>query len=351
MLQATAIAGMLSVLELGAGDYILQKISNNRFQFEKSIIWLGFALLMLAVLLANAALLFLFDSDFATYISGFFIVFSSALLVYYSIVIKLSYVISFFRKLIVAFSGFSILFLLFLFLINKYDWLDYSELLMVIYGYQCFFGVVCFSALLRTKMFVLEGFSYFGGIWKFALDGIFNPLAIGFLFFSITLMQHREDVVDYSVLMRLTGIAAMFIFIEIMKIWQGNKLFLANKVLKRCMVLAVVGVLSLWLTSEIWWKFLGASERGMSWQMALLLLLFVFSRVGQDIAGQFYKKINKENIAMLLSVISLVIILCVCLFLKQDADYGVWLIPAYSFIMFLLSFLFIYRSLIIKNEK
>ena len=164
-------------------------------------------------------------------------------------------------------------------------------------------------------------------------------------------MQHREDVVDYSVLMRLTGIAAMFIFIEIMKIWQGNKLFLANKVLKRCMVLAVVGVLSLWLTSEIWWKFLGASERGMSWQMALLLLLFVFSRVGQDIAGQFYKKINKENIAMLLSVISLVIILCVCLFLKQDADYGVWLIPAYSFIMFLLSFLFIYRSLIIKNEK
>lgn len=336
-LAAISVAGVISVVEFGLGDLILRGVSdqvippNVMNEINKivcyavlmSIVCCGFVVYYYHQYYSLERTFFVFLimlSGLANMIAGIFL----------KVCIKVKELSS--RLSVAAFALMGIA------LISYLSDFNGREKLLLIVASQIFIAFYFYSSMSRleenscvpSKRLIKKGRS------GYAVENIINPVLISAVGFYVAGMENSSDVEEYSVILRIVNVVAMFGMLELMMIWRKSNTKDVVKVVGFYFLGMVLSVILIYLVSPLWYPAFVDGDVGKVSLSFIPLLLMLLWRAAADGCSQISKYQGKPSTAIANSIVSMLLILFVYALSSIFGDESK-LLMAYFFIAFFLS--------------
>lgn len=315
LLQATVFAGMMSVLELGLGDYLVRAASEGNERRVSSSALKGVTLIALPFLLGfNIYLLSFYALDSINFILANTILLSGISSIYLSILIKLCYVKKRHLNRLAIFSliGASILALVGLTYVFGYGRTHPLQILLLIYLYQIIVGVLSYFSLAQDDLFESNTVPKQVGERSYqtylALEGLVNPIAIGLLAFIMTLSSDPTELVENALIVRVSAVICMFGAVEIMRLWQAPDARSEMRALWRYFLYVSSLTTVAALSTPFWLPFLAPKIQNLTLGFYILLALYILNKTVLDAVSQVRKKASDPKGALSIAAFNLVAI-------------------------------------------
>lgn len=319
-LMALAVAGALSLLEFGLGDYLLQRARNGatRGCVASDIHKLLYALFAVSGL-SLIVLSFLWSlTTFAEVFILGGIFFYSSTNVLLGVHQKIAFINTDFKSSYFCYSGVILAVLVLAFACHSIFDTWVGSLALVLYGTATLSALVLNDFHRLPLSFEISEKSKVVPIRRVGLsvENILNSLTLMLIGLAIAALPSKMDITLFSVYARIVNVIAMFGMIYILTIWQSDHKQKLLVVASKYLFLSLFAV-GMFIMYEAHWIYLLVSDVNSTISLSLLIATpLVLWRVFGDLVSQMAKRRSIEWIVICNSIVQ-----CLLIFLGITADF------------------------------
>lgn len=314
-LKALAVAGALSLLEFGLGDYFLQQIkagkADNNFAVKVHRLLYG-------LLIASGVCVWYFaryslSSQEVIVTAGIFLYSIANVLL--GVHLKVSYIITGLRSSYKIFSFYMIIVIFASVVWLALNGIDSGALIILLYG-GALLTFLIISDFQRLAFITSDSNSITlkaAGRMQLGMENVLNSVALMLLGLTIASLPEKQDVEIFSVYARVVNVLAMFGMLYTLSIWQADRERLPIRIIVNYLLASLLIIFTLTAFEEYW---VGFIVRDMRSQISLSLTVatsLICWRVLADMASQMSKFKSMKRIAVWNAIAQCILVCAVLL--------------------------------------